>query len=109
MFLSLKEGQPVKMDGVKSIASGLAAPFAGTHAYAVISSLAECVVLVNDEQIREGVKILYENGLVVETAGAAAFAALKFGKVAETQGKRVVVIISGSNVSVEELYELLKQ
>ena len=109
MFLSLKEGRPVRKDDVKSVASGLAPPFAGTNTYAVISSLAECVVLVSDEEICQGVKILYENGLVVEASGAAAFAALKFGKVPRTEGKRIVVAISGSNVSAQELCELLKQ
>ena len=109
MFLSLKEGRPVRKDDVKSIASGLAPPFAGTNTYAVISNLAERVVLVSDEEIIESVKILYENGLVVEASGAATFVALKFGKVADTDGKKIVVTISGSNVSAQELCELLKQ
>lgn len=108
MFLSLIARQPVTKNDVKSIASGLAPPFAGTNTYALISKLAEGVVLVSEEEIKEGARTLYENGLVVEASGAAAFAALKSGKITKTEGKRVVVTISGSNVSAEELCELLK-
>jgi len=108
MHLSLKEGRPLSKGDVKSIAAGLAPPYAGTNTYNIISKLADGVVLVSDDEIRKGVKVLYENGLVVEPSGAAAFAALKFGKISGVKGKRVVVTISGSNVSPQEMFELHK-
>ena len=108
MHLSLKEGRPLCKGDVKSIAAGLAPPYAGTNTYNIISKLADGVVLVSDDEIRKGVKVLYENGLVVEPSGAAAFAALKFEKISGVKGKRVVVTISGSNVSPQEMFELHK-
>ena len=106
MYLSLKEGRALSKGDVKTVAAGLAPPYAGTNTYSIISRLANGVVLVSDDEIREGVRTLYENGLVVEPSGAAAFAALKFGKISGVEGKRVVVTISGSNVSPQEMLEL---
>ena len=46
---------------------------------------------------------LYNGGLVVEPSGAAAFAALLHNKIPDVAGKKVVVIITGGNVTPEEL------
>ena len=53
-------------------------------------------------------KTLYEVGLVVEPSGAAAMAALLSGKVGDISDKRVVVFVTGGNVSSEELEKHLK-
>ena len=53
-------------------------------------------------------KTLYEVGLVVEPSGAAAMAALLSGKVGHISDKRVVVFVTGGNVSSEELEKHLK-
>ena len=53
-------------------------------------------------------KTLYEVGLVVEPSGAAAMAALLSGKVGDISAKRVVVFVTGGNVSSEELEKHLK-
>lgn len=48
-------------------------------------------------------KTLYNAGLVVEPSGAAAFAALQSKKVPDVEGKRVVVMVTGGNVTIEDL------
>lgn len=108
MHLSLQAGEPLTKGDVKSIAAGLAPPYVGKNTFKIVNQLVEGVVLVSEEEIKEGVRIFYENGLVVEPSGAAAFAALRSGKVTGVSGKKVALTISGSNVSPAELVDLLK-
>jgi len=108
MYLSLREGCAVKNGAAKSIATGLAPPFVGEHTYAHVQKFVNEVVLVTDEEITESVSILYHHGLVVEPSGAAAFTAVRCGKIVGMEGKKVVVVLTGSNVSPEELTKLVK-
>lgn len=107
MYLSLREGHAVKNGMAKSIAAGLAPPFVGTHTYAHVKKFVDEVILVTDEEIIESVGILYHSGLVVEPSGAAAFTAVRCGKITGMEGKKVVVVLTGSNVSPEELTKLV--
>lgn len=53
-------------------------------------------------------RVLYDNGLVVEPSGAAAFAALLAKKVPNiAKESQIVVFITGSNITPEELNELI--
>lgn len=106
MYLSLKEGHPVTLPSSKSVAEGLSAPFAGSIAYELVKEYVEEVVLVTDEEIKESVKVLYHNGLVVEAAGAAGLAALRAGKIKDVEGKKIVLVLCGSNVTPQELVDL---
>ena len=108
MYLSLQEGHAVKNGAAKSIAAGLAPPFVGENTYAHVKKFVDDVVLVTDEEIIESVGILYHSGLIVEPSGTAAFTAVRCGKITGIEGKKVVVVLTGSNVSPEELTKLVK-
>lgn len=108
MFLSLKEGRAVEKPDAKSIAGGLSPPYAGSNTYQIVNEFVEEVVLVSDDEIKESVRLLYNNGLVVEPSGAAGLTALRSGKIRDTDGKRIAVIISGSNVSPQELVNIMQ-
>ena len=108
MYLSLQEGHAVKNGAAKSVAAGLAPPFVGENTYAHVKKFVDDVVLVTDEEMIESVSILYHSGLVVEPSGTAAFTAVRCGKIAGIEGKKVVVVLTGSNVSPEELTRLVK-
>jgi len=92
MYLSLKEGKPVKLSKINTIVAGLAAPFAGVHCYEHVKRYVDDVVLVSDEEVVQAMKVLYDVfKLVVEPAAAAGFAALMLGKLNEyTKGKKFV-------------------
>ena len=66
------------------------------------------ILLVTDPEILSSMMCLYHTGLVVEPSGAAAFAALLFGKVPNVDDKKVVVVITGGNVSPDELLHYSK-
>lgn len=96
--LGLAAGRPVPL-APETIADGLAAPFAGTHAIEICSALGVEVVLVTEDEIEEGLRFLYTRAkLAAETAGAAATAAVLAGKI---EGERLVCVVSGGNISPE--------
>jgi threonine dehydratase len=95
----LAAGEPVPVEP-RSIADGLNAPFAGRLALDVAHARGLEVVLVDEAEIEDAFRFLYERAkLACEPAGAAAVAALRAGKVALEGGKTVVAVVSGGNVS----------
>ena len=94
----------------KSIADGLGAPYAGSWTLPLASSLMDACITLPDEEILGGLRFLAERcKQVVEPAGAAALAALLFGRVPVAQGDRVVVILSGGNVDLPRIPEFLER
>ena len=108
MTLALAAGSVVRLDDLNTIADGLAPPFVGELNLAIVEHLVESVVRVTDVEIRYAMALLLERmKLLVEPAGAAALAALMNGKIPVERGTRVTVILSGGNVDVQRLAELL--
>ena len=79
--------------------------FAGPNTYRHCKKYVCEILLVSDQEILQAMFHLHKHGLMVEPSGAAAFAALYYGKVPDAQGKKVVVVITGGNVTPEELAE----
>jgi threonine dehydratase len=102
-FLSLKAGERVALPHPDTIADGLRAPQPGALTFPIIRQLAEGVLLVSDDEIRQAVKfLLLRMKVLVEPSGAVPAAAVLFGKLPAGIGS-VGVILSGGNVDFEEL------
>lgn len=98
MKAALDAGEPVTLDRSESIADGLLPVRISELTLAHVRELVDDVVLVDDDAIRSAASLLFkQQRLVVEFSGAATVAALRSGRV-ETEGRRVVAIISGGNV-----------
>ena len=67
----------------------------------------EDVILVSDEEILQCMNMLFLRGIKAEPSGCAAMAAIVNKRVPDVEGKDVVVVVTGGNVTVEELYRLL--
>ena len=99
MRRSLDEGRAATLDGVRTIADGLAPPMAGELNYRYVAEFAEDVVLVSDDEILSAMRLLLTRAkLVAEPSGAAAVAALMHGRVPVIAGETVVALVSGGNV-----------
>lgn len=108
MRMSLDAGHPVRLDSVRTIADGLAAPFAGEFTYPIIRDLVDDVVLVTDAEIATAMTVILERmKLLPEAAGATATAALLAHKVPHATGKRVVAILSGGNIDLNRLKDFI--
>jgi threonine dehydratase len=86
---------------IESIADGLTQRVAPELAFQVMCKLADDMMLVSDEELLAGIHTMAEQAhVLVEPAGAAALC----GAVArrdELRGKRVVVILSGANLTMD--------
>jgi threonine dehydratase len=92
----------------RSVADGLGAPFAGRWTLAITRRLLDGIILLDDPTILAGMRFAVERlKQVVEPAGAAALAAVLAGRIPLTDGERVVVVVSGGNVEVSRIGELL--
>lgn len=107
MRAALDAGGPVTLDTVGSIADGLLPIRTGDLTYAHIHALADDVVTVDDDAIREAAAwLVNRRKLVVEFSGAATTAALLSGAV-PVEGRKLVAVVSGGNIDPSALSSLL--
>jgi threonine dehydratase len=106
-YLSLKEGRCYeRYEHGPTICEGLAGGF-GIVPFGIAKDLIDEVVLVDEEETRDAIFALLEaEQLVVEGSGAVGVAALLFDKV-DLKGKKVVAVISGGNIDIDLLFEIL--
>jgi len=108
MTSALDAGAVVRLEDLDTIADGLAPPFVGELNLAIVERAVERVVTVADVEIRAAMAMLLERlKLLVEPAGAAAMAALMNGRIPVDPGARIAVILSGGNVDVRRMAQIL--
>ena len=108
MNRSFQAGSPQSIDAVRTIADSLGAPRCEPYSYALNRRFVDEVVLVNDAQIRESMRLMFRaSKLAVEPAGAAALAALMFPLRARLEGKSVGIVVCGSNIDPATFAQLL--
>jgi threonine dehydratase len=108
MYQSLRQGVPVHLEKVDTIAEGLSSPHVGQINLDAVQKYVDDVVLVSDHEIVEALQVILERcKLLAEPAGAASFAPLLFNRVRVPRGSRVVCVLGGGNVDVQRLKQLL--
>jgi threonine dehydratase len=108
MRTALDAGRPVPAVPGPTIADALRSPVAGTIALEVCSRLVDDIVLVSDDEIREGMRFLYERAkLACEPGAAVGVAALLAGKLDVHGSHGVAFVISGGNVAPQLAAEVL--
>jgi threonine dehydratase len=105
---SLDAGHPVTLASVRTIADGLAASRPGALCFEVARRCVDEMILVDDEEMLRAIRLYFEwEHLLAEPAGAATLAALLY-RYAPSPGERVVVILSGANVTDGVMLRALK-
>jgi len=107
---SLAEGRIVHIDTPQTIADGAQTQHSGQLTFPVIRSLVSGIVTVSDAQLVAAMRFFAERmKMVVEPTGCLAAAALfeRAAGLPDLRGARVGVIVSGGNVDVRRLGELL--
>jgi threonine dehydratase len=99
MHRSFASGKPEAIDKVRTIADSLGAPFALPISFALCRANLDDIVRVEDSELVAAMRVLLEHAkLAVEPAGAAATAALLGPLRERLAGRRVGLIVCGSNV-----------
>lgn len=98
MYLSFQSGKPEPISAVQTIADSLGSPYALPYSFGLCQHFLDDLVLVDDDDIRRAMLLLYRGAkLVVEPAGATATAALCGPLRERLRGQRIAVLVSGSN------------
>lgn len=103
VYRSWKEGRLVALEGGSTFADGLAARVAFDLPLRMIAHYVDDIRLVSEDDMRWAiVRLLTFAHLLAEGAGAAAFAAAEQVR-SELAGKKVGLIVSGGNITLETL------
>ncbi|HEV7913486.1 MAG TPA: threonine/serine dehydratase [Albitalea sp.] len=108
MTRSFESGQPTTLEAVTTVADSLGAPYSLPYSFGVCRRFVDRMVRVSDDELCRGMRHLYDDmKLVAEPAAAAATAALLGPLRERLEGKRVALIICGSNIDPVRFAELL--
>ncbi len=99
---SFKAGSPQAIESVRTIADSLGAPHCEPYSFALNRQFVDEIVLVDDDQIRDAMRLLFRVAkLAVEPAGAAALAALMYPLRQRLEGRSVGLVVCGANIDAE--------
>ena len=99
---SFKAGSPQAIEAVRTIADSLGAPHCEPYSFALNRQFVDEIVLVDDDQIRDAMRLLFRVAkLAVEPAGAAALAALMYPLRQRLEGRSVGLVVCGANIDAE--------
>jgi threonine dehydratase len=102
MRRSLDAGECVAIERVRTIADSLGAPYTEPYSFSIIRERVDDVVLVTDDELRAAMRTLFSDAkLAVEPASAAPYAGVCGPLRDRLAGKRVALVISGSNIDIE--------
>jgi threonine dehydratase len=104
MKLSVEKGHLVTLETVDCIIDGLKVKRVGEHTFDAVRQFVDQVVALPDSEIFEAlIWIMSHCKLVVEGAAAASVAAVLNGLVKAPGGSKVVCVLSGGNVNLQQL------
>lgn len=110
MRRSLDAGAPQAIGQVRSIADSLGAPMALPYSFELNQLHLDDLVLVSDDELRAAMRLLFVSmKLAVEPAAAAATAALCGPLRDRLAGKRVGLVLSGTNIDAESFASMLRR
>lgn len=110
MYESLKAGRIVEMESLPTLSDGTSGGIEeGALTFDICRRHVDEIVLISEEEIREALKlILAHHHILIEGAAALPVAAL-LQDPQRWQGKTVVLVLSGSKISLETLRTILNQ
>ena len=109
MFNSIKNGKRERLDGVSTIADGIAVKEPGQNTFKFCSEYVDDIVTVTEGEISSAILALIENHkMIAEGAGAVSVAAVMFDKL-PVKGKKVACVVSGGNIDVTILSRVIKR
>ena len=102
MATSRRAGVATDLGSATTVADGLSTKRTDPDIFSIVERNVDDLVTVNDEEIMEAIPFVLERAkLLVETAGAAAVAALLSGRLELAEGTDVVAMLCGGNFDVQ--------
>jgi threo-3-hydroxy-L-aspartate ammonia-lyase len=108
MKRSLAAGRPIEIPLPATIADALQTTRPAERTLAIVRALTEGILTVSDLELRRAMALLASRmKIVVEPGGVAAFAALLHGRVPDSAGKKIGIVLSGGNVDPDRFGALI--
>ena len=109
MKCSLEKNKIIPLKSMSTIADGIAVKTPGDKTFEIIKKHVDDIVVVDDEEISKTLYMLLQRAkLVVEPAGAVSLAALISKKIV-FPGKNIVALISGGNINLSLLTQIIER
>lgn len=106
LIRSLAAGEPTAPESIRTVADGLTAPKPGILNFEIIRRFGAGALAVGDDAILNTMSLVIRHlRVIVEPAGAAALAGILAHDT--FRGKRIGVVLSGSNTGMERVREVL--
>lgn len=106
---SFREKRLITTETASTIADGIAVKAPGDITVDIINRYVDDVVTVSDREISSAILLLMERcKQIVEPAGATSLAAALGGKI-DVEGKNVVCLLSGGNIDVSFIQNIIEQ
>jgi threonine dehydratase len=110
MYRSFQSGQPEKIEKVETIADSLGAPYALPYTFGIARRFVDEMVRVTDDELCAALFYLFRDmKLVAEPAAAATTAALLGPLRSRAAGKRVGLIVCGTNIDEGRFTQYLQR
>ena len=104
MKRSIEAGRVVTLDKIDCIIDGLRVKTVGQNNFAIVQRFVDDIVTLPDKEIFDAmIWTMSRCKLVVEGAAAAPVAALLHGLIKAPSGSKVVAVLSGGNVNLDQL------
>lgn len=109
MKVSMESDKPVTLNSVNTIADGIAVKSPGDLTFNITKNLVDEILTVNDTEIAQTAYMLLQRSkILAEPAGVTSMAAVLFHKT-DLTGKNVVPVISGGNINMSILEQILEK
>jgi threonine dehydratase len=110
LYRSFQSGVPEKLQRVDTIADSLGAPYALPYSFGVCRRFVDEIVRVSDDDLCRAMYYLFRDAkLVAEPAAAAATAAILGPLREQVAGRKIGLIVCGSNIDSARYAELLER
>jgi threonine dehydratase len=107
MKKSIEAGRVVTLDKIDCVIDGLRVKRVGDNTFSIVQRFVDDIVTLPDKEIFDAmIWIMSHCKLVVEGAAAAPVAALLHGLVKAPAGSKVVCVLSGGNVNLDQIRNL---
>lgn len=109
MYESIKEDKILTVKGGSTIADGIAVKKTGSITFEMVREYVDDIVLVSETEISSAIlKLLEENKIIAEGAGATPVAAIMYDKI-DIKDKKVCCVISGGNIDVTRISKVIEK
>jgi len=108
-YVSRQNGHPSTVESRPTLADGLSCLQAGEKPYPIIEKYVDDIVVVEEEDIKEAVRLLARNAkLVAEPSASVVIAALLSGRVKTRPDEKVCSVLTAGNWDIAMIGKILK-